>query len=94
VLVSQVKTNGLIVFVPKFGIEGPVYFTPQVRNSNKETAGKQHSHRGSGGGSTNKRSNDKAGADEDEQAFILDEETQSVASRYSTLHRMLLSGYM
>ncbi len=29
VLTMQVKANGLIVFVPKYGIEGPVYLTPK-----------------------------------------------------------------
>lgn len=33
----QVKANGLIVFVPKYGIEGPVYLT------GKEAADKKQS---------------------------------------------------
>ncbi|KAF5828225.1 hypothetical protein DUNSADRAFT_18006 [Dunaliella salina] len=33
--VTKVKANGLIVFVPKYGIEGPVYLTPRADgNSN------------------------------------------------------------
>ncbi|GAX77417.1 hypothetical protein CEUSTIGMA_g4862.t1 [Chlamydomonas eustigma] len=81
--ITKVKTNGLIVFVPKFGIEGPVYLTPSAaRKNSKADAGKQKSQNGSAaGGGSNKRSNDKAGAVEEEQGFILDEETQSVASR-------------
>lgn len=32
----QVKANGLIVFVPKYGIEGPVYLTPKDNNQPAE----------------------------------------------------------
>jgi exosome complex exonuclease DIS3/RRP44 len=30
----QVKQNGLVVFVPKYGIEGPVYLTPKDAANN------------------------------------------------------------
>ncbi len=32
---SQVKANGLLVFVPKYGIEGPVYLTSKADNTNQ-----------------------------------------------------------
>ena len=32
--VTRVKANGLIVFVPKYGIEGPVYLTPKGSDRN------------------------------------------------------------
>ena len=35
----QVKANGLIVFVPKYGIEGPVYFAPKAANDSNNKAG-------------------------------------------------------
>lgn len=35
-LPTQVKANGLIVFVPKYGIEGPVYLV--TRDNNKKGA--------------------------------------------------------
>jgi hypothetical protein len=33
-LLLQVKQNGLVVFVPKYGIEGPVYLTPKDAANN------------------------------------------------------------
>ena len=33
---GQVRANGLIVFVPKFGIEGPVYLIPKDEAKGKE----------------------------------------------------------
>ena len=34
--VTRVKSNGMIVFVPKFGIEGPLYFTPASAGQEKD----------------------------------------------------------
>lgn len=34
----QVKQNGLVVFVPKYGIEGPVYLTPKDAANNANQA--------------------------------------------------------
>eukprot|EP00983_Pelagomonas_calceolata_P128257 1161493-Pelagomonas_calceolata.AAC.1 len=61
----QVKANGLIVFVPKYGIEGPVYLTPRA-DGNSNT------------GPSSSSSNTKAAA---ESAFVLDEKKQTVVSR-------------
>lgn len=35
----QVKANGLIVFVPKYGIEGPVYLTEKDGSSKQQQEG-------------------------------------------------------
>ena len=35
---SQMRSNGLIIFVPKFGIEGPVYLTAKDKD---KTAGQK-----------------------------------------------------
>ncbi len=36
----QVKANGLIVFVPKYGIEGPVYFAPKAGKAGNDSNNK------------------------------------------------------
>lgn len=36
---SQVKANGLIVFVPKYGIEGPVYLTTKQPGPSTSSSG-------------------------------------------------------
>lgn len=33
--VTKVQSNGLIVFVPKFGIEGPIFFADDVKTSSR-----------------------------------------------------------
>jgi exosome complex exonuclease DIS3/RRP44 len=35
-LCLQVKANGLIVFVPKYGIEGPIYLTEKQDKNTKQ----------------------------------------------------------
>ena len=64
----QVKANGLIVFVPKFGIEGPVYLTPPPSSSTSKA-----------GGATKKKGT--LAVAEEEELFVLDEEAQAVTSR-------------
>jgi predicted metal-dependent RNase len=32
----QVRTNGVVVFVPKYGIEGPVYLTEKARDASMQ----------------------------------------------------------
>ncbi|KAH7283674.1 hypothetical protein KP509_34G018800 [Ceratopteris richardii] len=34
--IVKIRSNGFIVFVPKFGIEGPVYLTPKAKDNNGE----------------------------------------------------------
>ena len=65
---TQVKANGLIVFVPKFGIEGPVYLTPPPSSSTSKA-----------GGATKKKGT--LAVAEEEELFVLDEEAQAVTSR-------------
>ena len=38
-LPAQVKANGLIVFVPKFGIEGPVFLTARPGQGEDNSSG-------------------------------------------------------
>jgi hypothetical protein len=54
------------VFVPKFGIEGPVYLTPRSDSSSKGSSGKAGS---------------SSSAAVEEGAFVLDEKKQTVVSR-------------
>ncbi|GLI66006.1 hypothetical protein VaNZ11_009617 [Volvox africanus] len=80
--VTKVKANGLVVFVPKYGIEGPVYLTARDKNINaaststavtavdgvvaNEAAGRKQT-RGS-------------------QYFLLDEDAQTVRSADGSVH--------
>ncbi len=71
IIAPQVKSNGLIVFVPKYGIEGPVYLTPPSSGKGAR-------------GSRDKKGNNKVGAasaDGEDEAYILDEEAQAVTSK-------------
>ena len=36
----QVRANGLVVFVPKYGIEGPVYLTEKAKHDSMQGIGK------------------------------------------------------
>ena len=81
VLATQVKANGLIVFVPKYGIEGPVYLTPPP-------PGGRDGNKGGPAAGGKKKGNNKVGsassaaaAAVEEEAFVLDEEAQAVTSR-------------
>ena len=71
----QVKANGLIVFVPKFGIEGPVYLTPNPSSSSKDKGGAGGGKGGTKGGKAQKQASDV------DALFVLDEEAQVVTSR-------------
>ena len=68
----QVKANGLIVFVPKFGID-PVYLTPPPSSTTSKAGG--------GGGATKKKG--VVAVAEEEELFVLDEEAQAVTSRWA-----------
>lgn len=80
--ITKVKANGLIVFVPKYGIEGPVYLTP-AEYKGPALPGGAGKARGKGGGSS---SNNRVAEAEEAAgggggAYVLDEETQTVMSR-------------
>ena len=60
----QVRANGLIVFVPRYGIEGAVYLTPKEEG-------------GGGGGGGKGGGQQQAGGQQ--QQFVLDEERQARA---------------
>ncbi len=77
-LFSQVKSNGLLVFVPKFGIEGPVYLSGGGGGGGGGAAGAAAGGGGSGGA---KKAAAAAGGVEGEAVFVLDEEKQTVRSR-------------
>jgi hypothetical protein len=68
----QVKANGLLVFVPKYGIEGPVYFTGKASGI------------GGGGGNTAGAHGTAGACDDGDAAYILDEAKQTVSARYLT----------
>eukprot|EP00891_Asterochloris_glomerata_P009424 jgi/Astpho2/9424/Aster-01685 len=71
--ITRVRANGLIVFVPKYGIEGPVYLT----STNKKATSKPHA------GSSQPASAGQAagGQVHEEDEFVLDEDKQQVTSK-------------
>jgi exosome complex exonuclease DIS3/RRP44 len=68
--VLQVKANGLVVFVPKYGIEGPVYLTSKAKEQQRQNVGASAS--GQKG---------VAGSEEAADEYMLDEEKQTVVSK-------------
>ena len=38
----QVRTNGVVVFVPKYGIEGPVYLTDKAKDASMQVCPASH----------------------------------------------------
>ena len=70
--VTRVKSNGLIVFVPKFGIEGPVFLSAATELKSKT---KKKSAVGSGGGGGVE---DLDGEGDGDGTYIFDEEKQIV----------------
>lgn len=66
----QVRANGLIVFVPKYGIEGPVYLEEAAAAAAAAADGPGSSSGGAGG----RRKGGAAAADSN---FIYDEEKQA-----------------
>ena len=73
--VTRVKSNGLIVFVPKFGIEGPV-FLPAVEEKDRSQAGP---------GAAAAVGSRVSGIAKEGGAFIFDEEKQTVRNTSSTI---------
>ncbi|GLC34112.1 hypothetical protein PLESTB_000838700 [Pleodorina starrii] len=71
--VTKVKANGLVVFVPKYGIEGPVYLTARDKN-NAATASTSAAGGASGAGAS------RPAGQSGQQQFLLDEEAQTVTS--------------
>lgn len=66
------KANGLVVFVPKYGIEGPVYLTGKAKDQQRQQVGVSSSAIG-----TRNTSGDDVAADE----YTLDEDKQTVVSK-------------
>ncbi|KAL6756016.1 hypothetical protein V8C86DRAFT_129914 [Haematococcus lacustris] len=66
--VTKVKSNGLVVFVPKFGIEGPLYLTARSATDANNSAGAVAAAARSG----------KAAV---EPEYVLDDEKQTVTAR-------------
>ena len=71
------RANGLIVFVPKYGIEGPVYLTSK---GNSKTQGASSSMQASTTGS-NSTSAASTSSDAGQSEFVLDEDKQMVVSQ-------------
>lgn len=63
----QVKANGLVVFVPKYGIEGPVYLTGKAKEQQRQQVGVS--------------SSGQAGANVAADEYTLDEDKQTVVSK-------------
>ena len=64
---AQVRANGLVVFVPKYGIEGPVYLTEKAKATQLDQTGA--------------RGQNRLRQAQAEEEWVLDEERQSVAAR-------------
>lgn len=67
------RANGLIIFVPKYGIEGPVYLTSKEasKGHDRHSSHNQASTTGSSGST----------ADSAQDEFTLDEDKQMVTSK-------------
>lgn len=70
------KANGLVVFVPKYGIEGPVYLTAKAKEQQRQQVGAAASVSGQSSAAAEGNLS-LEGQDE----FILDEEKQTVVSK-------------
>lgn len=77
--VTKVRANGLIVFVPKYGIEGPVYLEDSAAAAAADGAGS------SDGGGAGGRRKGGAAATADSN-FVYDEEKQTVRSKDGSTH--------
>lgn len=80
----QVRSNGLIVFVPKYGIEGPVYLDDAAATA--AAAGADGGSSGSGAGAGGSSGSGKArrgvgAAPPADSQYVYDEEKQTVHSR-------------
>lgn len=83
----QVKANGLVVFVPKYGIEGPVYLSAPTPTAEDQAAAGSSSTQAAAGGSGaipkqgNKPQGRSGQKDKNNTApgFVLDEEKQMVS---------------
>ncbi|KAL4428262.1 hypothetical protein ABPG75_002351 [Micractinium tetrahymenae] len=78
--VTKVRANGLIVFVPKYGIEGPVY----LEDSAAAAAAASGGAGGSGGGAGGRKKGAAAAAADSN--FVYDEEKQTVRSKDGSTH--------
>ena len=76
-LMLQVRANGLIIFVPKYGIEGPVYLTK--KESSKDQDSRSSSHVQASTTASNGTTADSQSTSQDE--FVLDEDKQMVVSK-------------
>ncbi|GFR51506.1 hypothetical protein Agub_g13921 [Astrephomene gubernaculifera] len=73
--VTRVKANGLIVFVPKYGIEGPVYLTARDKNNAASGSGS-----GAADGPVGQQQQPPQQQPQQRLQFLLDEEAQTVTS--------------
>ena len=82
----QVRTNGLIIFVPKYGIEGPVYLTKHKRDTAATANSLSGSHQTTTASVASTSQTSKQNPDSDqgldqEEEFVLDEDKQMILSR-------------
>ncbi len=75
----QVRANGLIIFVPKYGIEGPVYLTK--KESSKGRDSRSSSHVQASTTASNGTTADSQSASSSQDEFVLDEDKQMVVSK-------------
>lgn len=78
-LLLQVRANGLIIFVPKYGIEGPVYLTKKDSSKTEEDS-RSSSHMQASTASNGTSAGNKS-ADSSQDGFVLDEDKQTVVSK-------------
>ena len=75
---AQVRANGLIIFVPKYGIEGPVYLTKKDSTKSQDRSG---SHMQASTTASNSTTADSQLAGSSQDDFVLDEDKQMVVSK-------------
>ena len=75
----QVRANGLIIFVPKYGIEGPVYLTKKASSTDQDS--RSSSHVQASTTASNGTTADSQSASSSQDEFVLDEDKQMVVSK-------------
>lgn len=80
------RANGLIIFVPKYGIEGPVYLTKHKKDATASQGTFSGSHQTSAASvastsQTSKQNPDSNQGLDQEEEFVLDEDKQMILSR-------------
>ncbi|DBA70092.1 TPA: hypothetical protein ACH3X2_012255 [Trebouxia sp. C0005] len=77
--ITRVRANGLILFVPKYGIEGPVYLTKKESSKNQDSRSSNHVQASTTASNGTTADSQSASSSQDE--FVLDEDKQMVMSK-------------